>query len=369
MSDMVTASGIPEVNLDTGRMTVPQSGGEIRSVKELAGLGNFAADMAALEKELGAAPAQTDQGQPSPSAVTPAPVPVPPAVAPQPQAPPTTVQQPAITPAVVPPAAQVPVVEVPEKFRGPDGKLDEGKILKSYSELEREHSRKANALSQSQGQPAAQPQNQAPQGQPIPSNVAFSDFEKQVAQDMINVAASLGQQMPPAFALAQARIQVSLMEAKHKADTSATFVRVSELEQRLKEQDSQSELKALARDNPWIISPQAMDQLAKIRFEEKPWINHSPTPWADAVEILKGRGNPLTKGQNAPVIPNPTGGQQGQPLPATSAPKAATPVVLNTPEDVKAYLKTLNPEQEAEFWNKQGLKWDAPKKPSFGAAF
>ncbi len=299
-------------------------------------------DLAAMAAEsVKETPAQPVVGQPQQAVVTP------PATQ-TPAIPATQAAAPAI-PVIVPP------VEVPEKFRGPDGKLDQEKVLKSYFDAEKALKKAQNALgAQPAATPAAVPA-QPGQPQPAQAQQQLSPFELQVAQDLFSQGGFTEQQ-----AMAQARVMVRLSEAKHRADTAATFAEVNQFREALAQQQQRTELQSLAERNPEVLTPQGYAELVKVR-EENPWINNAPEPWKAAAHFLLGQKQMY--GQAGLVnIPTPKGVQQAvPPLPVTPAQTVQNPIALNTPEQIQAYVSTLSPENEGEFWKKMGLKWETPK--------
>lgn len=344
MSEMIVSAGVPEVTMGTGSLAGPSVPPTFSGKWS-----DMASDLAAIGKELNVAPppTQPDAGQPTQAVVTPTPQATP-ANAPQTQAAPH-----ASAPAAVP-AAPV-SVEVPEKFRGPDGKLDQEKVLKSYSDAERALKKAQNALNQPQtqtpAQPAAVPQTSAPVN---PANL--TPFEIQVARDLWqNGQAGFTE----AQAVSLARVQIRGWEAQHQATISATSVEVGKFGEVLAEQQRRDELTALAKTNPEVLTPQGYAELVRVR-EENPEINQAANPWTKAVKILLGER--MMKGQAGTVtIPTPTGSQQSQPLPVMPSGPASNPIQLNTPDQVEAHVKGLTPDQEKEFWTKAGFKWDMPR--------
>lgn len=340
MSEMIAAAGVPEVNLGMG-----QAATSVPDVKFSGAWGDFNKDMALIAAEQ--TPAQPEQ---APATVT----------AEQPQAEPkadTTQAQPA--PAPAPTAVQTPEPpkpEIPEKFRAPDGTLDQEKLMKSYAEAERGLKRLQNQAHQ-----AAQPQPVAPSQQPSGNTGPLTPLEAQVAQDIYAGGGFSEQQ-----AISLARVQVRMAEAQHKATQAATFSEVSQFRETLQDQARRTELESLAKSNPWVLTPQGQSELVKVR-EEQPWINNSPQPWRAATLYLLGQKS--LQGAQVPVhIPNPMGAQQTAtpqsvpPLPATPAPTRQQTVPLNSQEEIMAHVKTLTPQQEAEFWKRAGMKWDTPKQ-------
>ena len=328
MTSMVSA-GVPEVSLgDTAptKQSVPPT---------FSGAwGDFAKDMAAIEAEQQPAqPGPTVNGRAAQAVVTP----VQPQIEPQ---------------APIPAQQEAPkTVEVPDKFRAPDGSVDIEKMTKSYLEAEKK-------LKQSQNQQQVQPQQQmAPEPQ---IQQQLTPFEIQVARDIFTQGGFTEQQ-----AIGLARVQVNLLEAKHRADATATFSKVAQFEQTLEETNRRNELSALAKNQPWVMSPQGQADLIRIR-QEVPEVNNSSQPWRAAVIYLLGEK--ALQGQvPGQVMPTPTAMQQTvPPMQAIAAQRTSNPIQLNNPDDVAAYVKTLTPAQEAEFWQKAGFKWEAPRKQYMG---
>lgn len=345
MSEMTVSSGVPEVVIGSGSM---------EGAKPTINLSNdWNKDLAAMAAESQPqTPAQPELAT-SPAAVTTTPAaPVVPAAQ---QTQPQTAPQASAPAAVVPPVAAT--VEVPEKFRGPDGKLDQEKLLKSYTAIEKEFGRKANEVNALK----ANPVSAVPQAQAAPAPVAqppgnLTPLELQVARDLFNSGAGYSE----AQAIATARVQVRLMEAASGLATERAMGEVSALREAQSAQTRIAELQSLAKNYPDVLTPKGYEDLVKVR-EENPWLNNSPEPWKAAAQILLGQKS-LNGQAGTVVIPTPTGAQTGQPLPVTpSSPNPTNALQLNTPAQIEAYVKTLTPAQEAEFWTKAGMKWDVPK--------
>lgn len=251
-------------------------------------------------------------------------------------------------------------IEVPDKFKAPDGSIDQERILKSYLEAEKTLKRLQN-----QAQAAPVPQAPAPIQPPQApaANAAQLDpFTLQVAQELINESAAYGYQMPQGQAIAQARVQIKLAEAKLEAEKAATFSKLTQFEQRLEEQSRQDELASLAKNAPWILTPDSQKELIKIR-EENPEINSSRTPWRNAAIFLLGQKALMGAPQ---VSPTPKAQQNAPALPVVAAQSPQPTIKIDTPDQLFAHLATL-PKAEAEafeakFWQSQGLRWDVPKQ-------
>jgi hypothetical protein len=308
----------------------------------------MAQDMAAIEAEMGK-PAQP-VGQPQAVAT-----PTVPAIEATPAVPanpaPTAPKAEATAPAQ--PAEQEPAV--PEKFRGPDGKLDTAKLLKSYAEAEKGLKRHQNGQVKP-AEPQAQPQAPATQG-----NVNLTPFELSIAQDLFNGGGYTEQQ-----AISSARVLARLEETRHKALAETTLRDVNQVKEAIAFDRSQRELNELAKAHSWVLTPKGHDELLQVMNERPYAFENSPTPWADAVVILLGRK--AISGQQGQVMPTPTGGQQtAQPLPASPAPVVTQPVLLNSKEQIEAHLKTLTPQQEDEFWKRNGFGKGLGLQPTFNS--
>lgn len=258
--------------------------------------------------------------------------------------------------------ATAPVTPVPDKFVDAEGKPDTAKIEKStlhaeeayqkYQEIERKLRQKQNEVAALKiGAPVPVAPVQAPQ------NFQLSPFEIQVAQDLINEAAALGYQMPQAQAIAQAKVQVRLMEAKHSAEINMT----QDLRNRLDEQDRRKELEGIKENDPWVLSPEGIETLSRIR-ETRPHVNASNTPWtaayrehlADQVLSQRLSGQVQTPTPTAKTVKAP-------PTPVNAAPRVVQPsspdISKMSSDEISQYVRSLSPEAEQKFWQKQGLRF------------
>lgn len=269
-----------------------------------------------------------------------------------------------VTPEPEQPAATAtaPETPVPDKFKNPDGSPNTEKIEKStlhaqaayekYADIERQLRQKQADVSKLQ---SVQPQAQPPQ---VPVNFPLTPLELGMAQDLINEAAAQGLQLDQRLAVAQAKVMARGLEAKHAAELNVT----ESLRQRMEDQDRQRELESIAENDAWVLSPEGIETLGKIR-QSRPHVNVSKTPWmaayrehlADQVLSQRLGGTVQTPNPKAPVAKAP-------PTPIGAAPRAvvqttAPNVNSMTTEQVTAYVKTLTSEQEKAFWAGRGLKF------------
>ena len=344
-NSMVVSGGNTEVQMGSGSMSGPAVPANFSGKWS-----DMASDLANIAKEMKGpeAPAQPVV-QPPQAVVTPPVIEAPKPVATQPQT----------APQAASPAAVVPsVAEVPEKFRGADGKLDQEKLLKSYASAEKELGRKANEVNALKANTVAPGTTQAAPVVTAPAAQTgnLTPLELQVARDVYNSGAGFSE----AQAIAIARTQVRLADAASGMAREAALGEVSQLREAQAEQRQQSELHSLAKSFPEVLTPQGYEALVKVR-QENPWLNASPEPWKAAALFHLGQKG-LTGQAGTVSIPIPTGAQPGQPLPVTPSGPVSNPIQLNTRDQIEAHVKTLSPAQEKEFWAKAlpGMKWDVP---------
>lgn len=251
---------------------------------------------------------------------------------------------------------------VPDKFKAADGSLDTAKLEKStvdaeaalakYAAKEKELRQKMNEVNNLSRQ-TIQP-NVAPVA-PMANQVPLTAFEIQVANDLITEAAAYGYQMPQGQAIAQARVQVKMAEARHSAEASLT----ENLRIKLEDQDRRTELNAIAQYDQSVLSPEGFEALSRIR-ESKPWINQSPTPWTEAYSYYLAEQTRKSR-QQGTVLPTPTGlTAKAPPTPVSPAPIAVVQPKgpdLRSEEAISAHVRGLTPEAEKAFWKSQGLRF------------
>ena len=288
---------------------------------------NFQADMALLAQEQG-----TD-AQPLP---------------PEPSNP---AEQPAQPPAPVTNEA------IPDKFKNPDGSVSVEKIEKStvnaqdayerYRQKELELQRKMSEVNrmqqpnyQSQPQPQYQPQNAQPVYQ-SPQNVPMT-LEQQINSELAANPQNPGAVLSKLFsAAANMGYQQAIGEIQ-------TVRQETELVKR------QKELETIAQKDEWVLSPEGIDALSKIRAE-RPWVNSSPNPWTSAYKeiladrVLNGQSvqqvkTPNPKVATAPVAPVGTVDRtQRQPVQVDTADKQSLDNLFRakTPQEEAALFKQL----------------------------
>lgn len=207
--------------------------------------------------------------------------------------------------------AAAPSGEIPAKFQNPDGSANVERIKKSEANVDemiakyRAKEREAQTLQNKVNNPPTVVSPQMPQ---VATNIPLSPLEVQVATDLIKEHAAVGIQLPEAQAIAQARVQVRLQEARYNAELNAT----ADLRQRVEDGERARQLQGAIDADPWLASQEAIDTLWKVR-QENPWLNQAPNPWDAAYTFYKGRNGHVSQ----VLTPTPTG---------TTAKAPATPV-------------------------------------------
>lgn len=239
--------------------------------------------------------------------------------------------------------------EIPAKFLDKDGNPDLEKVEKStrsaeeaiakYLEKEkvlRQKAAEVDRLAKAQGYaPLAQdkPVEVKPQ-EPAP---IADNFEAQLEADF---RANPGKTLARLF---QAAKDLSATESKAHVDSIAQEIELTKRER---------ELHGLAKNDPWVVSEQGIETLAKYR-ESNPRLAN----WTEAYKAYLGdqefskRVNrqvttPTPKAVTAPPAPVTAGGRPSQAGPALN---------FGSQEAIAAHLAKLTPDQEDAFWKAQGL--------------
>ena len=272
---------------------------------------------------------------------------------------PETVQNPAPQEPEQPATAPA-TPEIADKFKNPDGTVNEDNLKKSLFNVEEAHNKYKEleaSLRRSQNNVAA-----LQRGAPVPAvpNVApqapqLSPLEISMAQDLINTAAQYGQTMPEWQAISQARVMAKGLEAKYNAEAS----RLEQIGHQLEDQDRRRELDGLAANDAWIVSPEGVKALSDIRIN-RPHVNQSPTPWTAAYrEYLADQV--MNQRLNGKVTPNPKGlTAQAPPTPVNPAPRVTvqpTGPDLSSKESIDAHLATLDDKGQEAFFKARGLRF------------
>ena len=290
--------------------------------------GNTTVDLQNIAKELGV---QADAyGNVIEATAQPAPV----AEAPQ-------VQPVAETPAQ-PQAVEQPKtsVEVPKKFQNADGTPNVEKIEKATKSIEEMVA--YYKAKEREGQQLQNKVNNPPAPQTAPP-VVDQALEIRVANDILTETDALvkqGYQPAQAQALAVARVQIGLQEARYKAEVSAT----DDIRRELGENRMATELQTLLNNDASLLTPEVADRLIAIRNGD-PKISYRDAyiQHLGEVEFNKRSGQvktPTPTGQAAKAPPTPVG-------PVTRVQQTTTPTDVRQMRDMP--LKDLEAEVRRQF--------------------
>lgn len=242
-----------------------------------------------------------------------------------------------------PPAPATP--EIPAKFLDKDGNPDLEKVEKStrsaeeaiakYLEKEKVLRQKAAEVDRlAKGQGYVPPVvEQAPVESPKADN-----FEDQIEADI--KTHGTGKTLARLF---QAAKDAAYQQARQDVEGLAQEAELNKRER---------ELHGLAKNDPWVVSEQGIEALAKYR-ETNPRLAN----WTEAYKAYLGdqeyskRVNrqvttPTPKAVTAPPTPVTAGGRPSQ---------AVSGLNFGSQEAIAAHLSKLTPDQEDAFWKAQGL--------------
>lgn len=236
-------------------------------------------------------------------------------------------------------------VVVPEKFKTPDGSIDTEKVNKSllnaeealarYAVLEKELARKRNEVKAKENAYLTPPAPTAP-APVIPVNANFAaQLEADIQKDGAGVV--LAKLFTAAQAAAEEKLQGEISALK---DTSA-------------EARTRQQVEAIGKKDPWVYTPEGMDTLTKI-LDEQPYLWQAKDPYKAA--YLLHKGNVASQSHSQVLTPTPQA-RPSAPVPTgQAANKTPAPVIkLDTREAIDNHLKTLNADQQKEFFKRAGL--------------
>jgi hypothetical protein len=241
---------------------------------------------------------------------------------------------------------------IPDKFRNPDGTVNQERIEKSTMDADTAYQkyREAEIALKQQMNKVNQVKNTTP-----------------VAQNEQQVQPEQQETQPNTFA-AQIEADVkkhglgAVLERLHSAaEQSAVVLMYGKISNVLLETElsqRQRELESIAKNDSWVFTKEGIDTLSKIR-QDKPWVNGAPEPWKQAYkEHLADRA---MKQMGGSQVQKPT--PSGQTAPATpvgpvSHPKQTPKVDISNmnKEQLDAEISKMDPKQQAAFFASQGLR-------------
>ena len=241
--------------------------------------------------------------------------------------------------------------EVPEKFKTPDGKVDESKVEKSlvnveeaiakYTAKQKELNRlinetkaKENAYLRSD---VATTQNTAPT---TPAPVDQS-FEQMIEADLQKEGTG--------------KTLSKLFNAAREAALEQFRTEISPLQASIHENQMRGQVEAIGKTDPWVYTPEGIDTLTKI-LNDKPFLANSDNPYRDAYLFYQGARLTASRVDSQVSTPTPTAKASAPAPTASAANHTSAPVVrLDSTESIEKFLHKLTPKEQSEFFVKQGL--------------
>jgi len=240
-------------------------------------------------------------------------------------------------------------VEVPEKFVNKEtGNVDMDKVAKStlsaeealakYLTVEKELKRKMNEVKAVQNAYITPPVTPTPT-QTIPVN---TDFAKKLEEDIAKEGAGV--------------VLSKLFTAAQESVEERVRVEIDAIKAHNSEQTTKQQVEAIGKADPWVYSEDGINTLNRI-LTEQPFLQGAPDMYKAAYLFHKGQQNVSVRSNSQvltgiptarPTAPTPS----GQAANMTNATKDFTKMA---PDVLNAHLKTLTPEQEREFFKRQGF--------------
>ena len=238
-------------------------------------------------------------------------------------------------------------VEVPEKFKAPDGSVDTEKLNKSivnvdealakYLEKERELKRKMNEVRQKENSYLTPPVTP----EPTPTIPVNANFAKQLEEDIAKEGA--GVVLAKLFTAAQESV-----EERVKSE-------IEVLKQVNATNTTKQQIEAIGKTDPWVYSPEGMATLTQI-LDEQPYLWNAPDPYKAA--YFQYNGSKSVASQTKPQVLTPTPpARPTAPVPSgqAAAPTVAPTIKLDSKEDVDRHLAKLSPKEQSEFFKRMGF--------------
>ncbi len=261
---------------------------------------------------------------------------------------------PAITPTqeTAPVTEQKPVTsEVPEKFKTPDGKVDESKVEKSlinvedaiakYTAKQKELNRLINETKAKENAYLRSDVVTTPNNAPATPAPADQSFEQMIEADLQKDGTG--------------KTLSKLFNAAREAALEQLRSEISPLQATIHETQMRNQVEAIGKTDPWVYTPEGIDTLTKI-LNDKPFLTNSDNPYRDAYMYYQGARLTASRVDSQVSTPNPTA-RASAPVPtATAANPTTAPVVrLDSREDIEKVLRKLTPKEQSDFFVKQGL--------------
>lgn len=309
MSDNMTAHEV-----DGNTPSVAKPAGNLSFKPE-----NFAADMAKLAAEMGVKIEGKEEPKQENTVLPETPI-----------DPPTPPAQPDIQAAVTNEATKS--VEVPDKFKNPDGTVNVAQIEKStanaeealakYLEKEKELKRKINEVKAKENAYINPPATIAPP----PDIHVNTTFAEQLEADLAKDGAGV--------------VLVKLFTAAQEAAEEKVRGEISGLKTIVSENATTQQVKSIGKKDPWVFTTEGIETLTKI-LDEQPYMQKAVDPYKAAYLHHKGMQSVVSQSSPQVLTPNPVA--------RPSAPVPTGQAASQTQTNPESMFDKLNSDQKLEF--------------------
>ncbi len=241
--------------------------------------------------------------------------------------------------------------EVPEKFKTPDGKVDESKVEKSlvnveeaiakYTAKQKELNRLINETKAKENAYLRSDVVATPTIDTTTPAKTDQSFEQMIESDLQKEGTG--------------KTLSKLFNAAREAALEQLRTEISPLQATIHETQTRNQLEAIGKTDPWVYTATGIDTLTKI-LNDKPFLTNSDNPYRDAYLFYQGAKLTASRVDSQVSTPTPTAKTSAPTPTALAANHTSAPVVrLDSKESIDKILQKLTPKEQSEFFAKLGL--------------
>ncbi len=241
--------------------------------------------------------------------------------------------------------------EVPEKFKTPDGKVDESKVEKSlvnveeaiakYTAKQKELNRLINETKAKENAYLRSDVVATPTIDTTTPAKTDQSFEQMIESDLQKEGTG--------------KTLSKLFNAAREAALEQLRTEISPLQATIHETQTRNQLEAIGKTDPWVYTATGIDTLTKI-LNDKPFLTNSDNPYRDAYLFYQGAKLTASRVDSQVSTPTPTAKASAPTPTALAANHTSAPVVrLDSKESIDKILQKLTPKEQSEFFAKLGL--------------
>ncbi len=241
--------------------------------------------------------------------------------------------------------------EVPEKFKTPDGKVDESKVEKSlvnveeaiakYTAKQKELNRLINETKAKENAYLRSDVVATPTIDTTTPAKTDQSFEQMIESDLQKEGTG--------------KTLSKLFNAAREAALEQLRTEISPLQATIHETQTRNQLEAIGKTDPWVYTATGIDTLTKI-LNDKPFLTNSDNPYRDAYLFYQGAKLTASRVDSQVSTPTPTAKTPAPTPTALAANHTSAPVVrLDSKESIDKILQKLTPKEQSEFFAKLGL--------------